>query len=496
MRWNATRAMVLAVLLAAGAGGQTTRPTSRPFVPAKETTVVTGPLRPDGTIDYVAALNELCAKGVTRENNAAVPLLEVIDADGERDASAISRERAAHGIKAAPVLLVPLRKFAQTHWKEGDGVEWNDADDKLDELTKGPWKAQQSPVTARWLKAIEEPLDRIVAGTKRERFDIHRVCDREPATVIHVEYVNLSPMRLAARALRARALLRLGAGDFEGFRNDTIAILRLGRLASQEPTLVEKLVAIGCQSLGLETLRAAADGEALSGAQCEQLAADLDALPPSAPLADCFATGERFMMLDYLVMCAVHGPLQAGRIMSGDARHLHPIDTSAKDWNAALRRTNGWYDRMVEAGRKPTYAERAAACAAIDADVEKLQRKWSGLAAPFAPIEDRMITILLPSVGRAYQAETRLDVYQDLTLLALALRAYHSREGRYPPKLEGLTPRSMKTLPRDRFNQQPLIYRPEGAGYVLYSVGPNGIDDRGESGGKKDDIAVRAGAAH
>src|SRR5687768_12550183 len=39
---------------------------------SKETTRLTEPLRPDGYIDYVKALNMRCSKGVTPINNAAV----------------------------------------------------------------------------------------------------------------------------------------------------------------------------------------------------------------------------------------------------------------------------------------------------------------------------------------------------------------------------------------------------------------------------------------
>ncbi len=43
---------------------------------SKETTYFTGPLRKDGGVDYVAALNRRYAEGVTPENNAAVALLQ------------------------------------------------------------------------------------------------------------------------------------------------------------------------------------------------------------------------------------------------------------------------------------------------------------------------------------------------------------------------------------------------------------------------------------
>ncbi|HET6427299.1 MAG TPA: hypothetical protein VFJ30_02730, partial [Phycisphaerae bacterium] len=43
-----------------------------------ETTVLLGPLREDGTVDYAAALEAEASRGVTAENNAAIPLLRVL----------------------------------------------------------------------------------------------------------------------------------------------------------------------------------------------------------------------------------------------------------------------------------------------------------------------------------------------------------------------------------------------------------------------------------
>ncbi|MGA2259294.1 MAG: hypothetical protein ABSG53_31865 [Thermoguttaceae bacterium] len=45
---------------------------------SKETTYITGPLRKDGYVDYIAALNQRFREGVTPENNAAVPFLKAM----------------------------------------------------------------------------------------------------------------------------------------------------------------------------------------------------------------------------------------------------------------------------------------------------------------------------------------------------------------------------------------------------------------------------------
>ena len=49
-----------------------------PFTLSRETTHITAPLREDGYPDYVAAINEIASRDVTPENNAFIPLYELI----------------------------------------------------------------------------------------------------------------------------------------------------------------------------------------------------------------------------------------------------------------------------------------------------------------------------------------------------------------------------------------------------------------------------------
>jgi hypothetical protein len=60
--------------------------------------------------------------------------------------------------------------------------------------------------------------------------------------------------------------------------------------------------------------------------------------------------------------------------------------------------------------------------------------------------------------------------------VALALKAYHREHGRYPDSLDPLENAGWP-LPADPFTGQPLQYRKQGSGFLLWSLGPNLIDD-------------------
>ena len=144
---------------------------------SKQTTYVTGPLRPDGYVDFVAAINERCSRGVTVENNAAVPLWRAIG-PGRFDrpdapAQFFKRLGIAELPKEGPY-LVDL-----DHWK---GWKNPSADDEANEQLRGeiqeqfetaqrrPWSKAEFPVLAEWLRANQKPLELIIEGTRRPKY--------------------------------------------------------------------------------------------------------------------------------------------------------------------------------------------------------------------------------------------------------------------------------------------------------------------------------------
>jgi hypothetical protein len=73
-----------------------------------------------------------------------------------------------------------------------------------------------------------------------------------------------------------------------------------------------------------------------------------------------------------------------------------------------------------------------------------------------------------------------------LRLLAaeLALRCYRSKHGQPPARLDDLVPALLKRVPLDPFSNRPMIYRPQGTNWLLYSVGTDGVDDGGKRAGR------------
>jgi len=448
------------------------------FKIAKETTYVTGPVRPDGTIDYVEAINERLSKGVTKENNAAILMLEAVT-----DIPA----PAGHYERVWQKLGLPVPQTA-------NNVPVPQADPPgMDDALKHPWVAEKHPEVAHYLEPLEGRLNLMVEASQRDHYYMPLVREHDTDPLVSVLLPHLSSQRHLVNALKARAMLRLGDEDIDAFCRDAVAIVRLGRLMTHAPTLIENLVGAACEANGLDAINTAATGGWLPEAQIDHLLKELRAAPAPRQFYDVFEGGERGFLLEFLQTAAVHGVAEAQKALEPmrDKTILPPVDSAAKDWNAAMVKANGWYDRLADAGKQPTHAARMKATNAVLHDLDALKSKYAGWKSAFAPVEDRLIILVVPSMERAYTVETRAAVQRELTETALALAAFHIKMGEYPPELRLLAPAYFKSEPIDGFTDKPLTYRTEGKGYTLMSVGPDG--QVGKQGAKAaDDLTIEA----
>ena len=481
----------LAVVLIAGAGiAWWLWPRKYKLTVSRETTVLLGPLNPDGTVNYVAALNQMYGQGVTPENNAAVLLIQ---ATGRRVllGKAASRVLKELGIEALPATgnyFVELVNFVPglPASSPAGGVKTKDlqgrAEIEFRKAIKEPWRADDYPVIAKWLQANAEPLSLVLAATRRPRYHLPFVAASDPPCLLDVVRPYVGLYREIARALATRAMLHAGEGRIDEAISDLLALHRLGRLLGQGGRLLERLVGVIADGAASEVSVALATGGELSAAQARRLLGGLEAPAPIHDVVEAVDKAERFFFLD-----AVTG--EARRSWTG--HHGNDGVKINTDWDKLLRRFNYWHDMQVTAMRKPTFAERAAAAASFKsafdqyADTLRKRAKWRlGLQNP----GDYLFSIGFVSCTETcckYDLET---MSIRLAKVAVALAAWKAEKGEYPEELSEVAPEYVKKLPQDICADGPLTYRRVAKGYLLYSIGRNMTDD----GGGSDDIAVRA----
>lgn len=91
-----------------------------------------------------------------------------------------------------------------------------------------------------------------------------------------------------------------------------------------------------------------------------------------------------------------------------------------------------------------------------------------------------MLSSSIISLNRVFNRVTKAEAAKQMAI-AIALKRYQLKHGKYPPELKELVSEFLREVPRDPIDGQPLRYRlnPDGT-FLLYSIGDDGKDDGGD----------------
>jgi hypothetical protein len=466
------------------------------FTISKETTWVTEPLDRDGYVDYAAAFNKQMQKGVTPDNNANAllwkahgPLYERMPVPAE-----FFREM---GIPVPPE-YGEYYTNVELHLRRG-GPFVSDSDikevqDQLKRATQRPWKAKGQPKLAAWLKANEKPLAHVVAASRRSRYYLPMVPPKTrkgSSGLVNALLPGVQQCRELANALTARAMLRVGEGEYEDAWQDLLACHRLGRLIGQGGSLIQVLVCISIDRGASGADLAFLDRAKLDAKRIEKCLRDLQKLPPLPDLAEKVNLGERFVFLDMVMLIARHGLDYLEVLGGGKPSEPNPfaeLMLAGTDWDPALRNANKWFDCLVAILRNPDRASRVKELSQFSDDLWQLKTRAAQAASKASPtiltdarargeaVGNIMISLLMPNVPKVQDALDRARQTQDNLTLAFALAWYRGEHGRYPKSLDALAPKYLRQIPADLFSGKALRYRASENGYLLSSVGGEGDD--------------------
>jgi hypothetical protein len=495
-----------------------------PLEPGPDTTVFDGPLRADGTVDYIAALNNKMSEGVTADTNAFVELWllhsERENAEGD---DPTAKMLGLDTLPEGPV-YTPWQVFLEDKGL-GDDHEQNTL--MYDIAMEGPFTREELPVVAAWLDRNGPALDRVMAAVDRPRFYApwNTGPDDTTGMVVGVLLPHLGQYRDYARSLVLRLHLDLAEGETGAVVDSLLAIRRLAAHVAGEPTLISNLVGVSIEALAAGALETALTHGGLSEHELGQLADHWSPGLGRLEMAETVDLGERLFMLD-LLQQAWAGRLggdaeQAAFVtmMLGDGDALaftgvmKLVQDERFDINAALRASNAAYDELMavlETDSYPAFMERIDAYESelgqglTDAQTRQLIRAARGEEVRGLSTE-AMTTLavrgmqhyLMPALGAARRSEYAGMVSDDLAQIAIAIERYRLATGQLPATLEDLEKHRGELFTTDRFNEQPLTYLPDqdGRGYTIYSVGRNLTDEGGLDQRSEGDLVFRVGVA-
>lgn len=263
----------------------------------------------------------------------------------------------------------------------------------------------------------------------------------------------LAGFRALARLLALDAARRVQHSDGDGALEVCRVGLRFGLQVARGSNLLGRLTSLSLQSLCRRFLWAAmphASAPALSATRHELYTAFANAFPFSETV-----TVEGRFVLRNLLRSWETPALFEDTVKPASDLPLHLV-TLLRGKNHVFDNVVKYLDAWKDVGKGP-------------------YRNPSEL--PTAPAS------ISPSVfGDTYFSEMVQTTQNRLALTALALHQYRVDLQVWPLRLDALCPNYLDTLPHDPFrSREPLQYRRDGTGYLLYSVGPDGEEDNGRA---------------
>lgn len=270
-----------------------------------------------------------------------------------------------------------------------------------------------------------------------------------------------------ARLLFFAALFDAEKGDVRGALERLVAGLKMAALMAREGNLMAYLVSVAEGRILSQFLGGICRGRTIDEADLARLVAVLDPGPWTERLEAAWR-GERVFFVE------VGGDLINGRLADLGSfwegpRWLERLGFWAlrplvkKD----LRRSLPGYEWLESRSREPYYRCREALRAH---DREDPKRPWHALLSRIVGLSE---------VESVFLKAAQIEAIMLANRAGLACRLYKNRMGRYPERLDELVPGLLKEVPIDPFTGKPLVYRREGEGFIVYSLGSNEKDDGG-----------------
>jgi hypothetical protein len=454
---------------------------------SRATTFVEGPLDPEGNVDFEAAANRFMSEGVTADNNAIVDLVRVLGP------GALPDEMQAEFFEQLGIEPVPSEGpyfLDLAEFGTGNGDASFDANQAFATILDRPWSPDDNPVAEQWLLGNSRVIEAYrLAATRTHLF--HPVVIRGTSVLLRAPLPLIDRARDLTRMMAADSLLRMHEKDWPAAIQDIVAIRDLGVLLTRRGSLLQWLVGANFIQRHFE----------LQASLCRQVSAvDPAALPAIAasfaawnPPEDIFAgpaAMERLALLDGVAAISQRRPrLWEDEQMNERLAGFSRSGLFAMDADVAMENCNQLLDKQFAALFAADRIERDDRLAEFEAELNRQAEKYHSLGTAVTSqltrtgrarfVTDVMLALMMPAWRTVGQAETRLVQVNDLCKIMFALQIFRIKNGKFPSQLSELPPDFLPTVPADRFTGQPLKYRPDENGFILYSLGSDRLDNGG-----------------
>jgi len=406
---------------------------------SEETTRITGPLTPDGQIDFFRYLEETNYPPELATDDNGFRIFVRTFGDVVVSNSDFYKEQKYRklglDINVPPTMVLP-EKEPHTIIREYCTKQGIEITPEQMQQTNKPWTLEKLPMLADWVAAIDAPQDAAAEMIRKPVFFVPYWQDEasyhsgKPQNLLALLLPEIQMFRTLARQYQARANYRIAAGNIDGAIDDTITLLHLGRKIRQDGPLVQLLVGIAIEGLALSIPFAENPEHPPTKEQLLRLYEAINHLPPPMPLEKAFEW-ERVMALESL-QCT---------LKEKNFKWITDIEDRKIFWaysfnlgvnpNIAFRRLNEGYDTLT--GKRPR-EEYGQILHEVDEiyTIDRMPKYLLTSSGRGRLLGDAFILLFMQGLDSAEKAVRRLECAYNMKRLTLALLLYKAEHGEFP----------------------------------------------------------------
>ncbi len=293
---------------------------------------------------------------------------------------------------------------------------------------------------------------------------------------------GLGGVKGTAVALQTEAVASAILGDSARAGQALTDAVRVGRLVESGGVLIDYLVRIACDAIAARTAESVFTLVQLDDATLVDLQRGFRAAEGTNALAQALV-GERAFGVTAFQMTPSQMVL-AGNAAAGLPPNAAAPSSTGQDLMFSLYRTfllnpdQRYYlsqmARLIQAAETPGPAA-----------LKQVNELENELHQDRFPIRRMLSRMTLPALFKAVAKNARHLTIMRSAQTACAVERYQLKHQSLPKTLEELVPEFLESVPEDPMTGGPLKYLIRGEGYVVYGVGEDGTDDRGQEPQKK-----------
>ena len=332
----------------------------------------------------------------------------------------------------------------------------------------GDFNEQQLGDFLTWLGKNTDSFEALRQGSAKQAFwNIYDTNEPNMQALVQTIIKPLSGFRKIAQNTAWKIRYDVYSNDFNSATADTIALIKLGQNMHGQGTIIEQLVGIAIEAVGIKSIFENMNEthwpqERLKEIQ-NQLEQDMDR--PVMTLE-----GEKAFAYDYIQRSFTDDGQGNGRILKKG------IPIVVGNWQELLKEffVTGFPDRRqtiekIESLYKNSEQRFAKTLIEIKDEPENLIETTSFLLIPPSSLANKKLIELT----------WRLKTERDGQITTIAILRYRKQTGKYPDNLEELLNKGfIKRIPFDAYRNGPLTYRKTDDSFILYSYGKD-FDDNG-----------------